>query len=235
MNIDDVNDPLGDITLETMWPTIFERQQELMEKYHPIERANDCCVMPADEHGPWNIDDKRVQARIKDMFWRTTEEIAEAYEMRINLRDWRARWDDEPDIRHYMEEIIDALHFMVEASIIAGFDAHNLVHDRVWETAWENVHEGTDTGALGRADYAASKTFAFNVVRGIGLAANCLKNKPWKNTHMHTDKAKFQTELASAWWHMCRLLAYVGLTHRDVYALYHKKHTVNRFRQDTNY
>ena len=54
---------------------IFERQRELMEKYHDIELKSGLLQT---EDCPVNLDDKRGQARIKDFSWRITEEIGEA-------------------------------------------------------------------------------------------------------------------------------------------------------------
>ena len=54
---------------------IFDRQKELMDKYHYIEERSGL-LQTAD--CPVNLDDRRGQARIKDFSWRVTEELGEA-------------------------------------------------------------------------------------------------------------------------------------------------------------
>ena len=59
---------------------IFNRQKELMTKYHDIEersgllQTSDC---------PVNLDDKKGQARLKDFAWRITEEVGEAIDAKV--------------------------------------------------------------------------------------------------------------------------------------------------------
>ena len=54
---------------------IFNRQKELMEKYHWIEKKSGLLQT---ELFPLDLNDVRSQARIKDFAWRITEEIGEA-------------------------------------------------------------------------------------------------------------------------------------------------------------
>ena len=63
------------ITNKESLKAIFERQRELMEKYHDIELKSGLLQT---EDCPVNLDDKRGQARIKDFSWRITEEVGEA-------------------------------------------------------------------------------------------------------------------------------------------------------------
>ena len=60
---------------------IFDRQKELMEKYHDIEFKSG---LMQTEDCPVNLDDKRGQARIKDFSWRITEEVGEALDAITN-------------------------------------------------------------------------------------------------------------------------------------------------------
>lgn len=79
------------------------------------------------------------------------------------------------------------------------------------------------------------KDFAWRVTEEIGEAMNCLKNKPWKQTHMQTDEAHYKEELIDALHFFVELLILSGFTPHDVYNFYFKKNEVNKFRQESKY
>ena len=97
---------------------IFTRQKELMEKYHHIEASSGLLQT---EDCPVNLDDKRGQARLKDFSWRITEEIGEALDALYV----------EQDQTHYIEELIDGLHFLTELTILAGKDWDTICLDLI--------------------------------------------------------------------------------------------------------
>lgn len=66
-------------------------------------------------------------------------------------------------------------------------------------------------------------------------AANTLKNKPWKNTPMTTDKMHYYEELADALHFFIELCITSGLTAETLTKMYLQKHKVNEFRQESNY
>ena len=74
-----------------------------------------------------------------------------------------------------------------------------------------------------------------NVVFSMGLAANVLKNKPWKQTHMPTDVEKFKNKFIKVWADFGVLWQELQCSLEDVYVLYVKKHDVNKWRQETLY
>lgn len=216
MNIDDVESTEIEIPEGPVLKHIYVKQASLMDKYEEIERANGAVVpSPA-----WGINDPRVQMRVKDMFWRVTEELAEALEdVPQDLWQWRQKWDERSKIRHVWEEIADALHFLVEASIIVDFEPKDWAFPGFQKTMGQRPIE----------------QYAFRIIMELGLAANCLKNKPWKNTHMETDKENFTKHLNRAWRQLGAMFATYEFTLNDIYILYMKKATVNVFRQRTNY
>jgi hypothetical protein len=79
------------------------------------------------------------------------------------------------------------------------------------------------------------KDAAYRVVEELSEATNCLKNKPWKTTHVPTDKTHYYEELADAFHFFIRLCIYSGLDAEKLYRLYFKKSEVNKFRQESNY
>jgi dimeric dUTPase (all-alpha-NTP-PPase superfamily) len=218
MNIDDVKKVEGVEDQKQAIEAIFDKQKSLMDKYGPIEESNGTDV----PEPPYHLDNRRVQVRLKDMFWRTTEEIAEALECmpeKQYISSWSYWWDRKPDLRHFYEEIIDALHFLVEASIISNLSVKDVL----------SAIRGTR--ASGNSIYHCTMDF----IVYMGLAANCLKNKPWKQTMMATDQKNYTGKLQVAWGYFWALLDTLGLDYNDVYILYVKKNEVNKFRQRSNY
>lgn len=215
MNVNDFKNPEN--RPEDLMHDIFTKQAELMEKYHPIEHANgllqthDC---------PVNLHDNKGQHRLKDFFWRTTEEAMEALEAYLI-----------GDIVHFQEELADAMHFFVEAMILAGIEPK--VEGKCWlRHAFEEALLMIESGEV---DQAGVEGDMLNFVYEMGLAANCLKNKPWKQSHMLTDVPKFQSLMADAMWAFVYLCIGAGFTAETLYDMYFRKHQVNKFRQDSNY
>lgn len=198
MNIDDVEAPVErPLDLQA---AIFAKQRELMEKYHHIEHSNGLLQT---EEVPVDLHCRYGQARLKDFAWRMTEEFTEATEAG-------------EDRSHYLEELVDGLHFLVELMILADFyPGASLEH-------WFE-------------EQAVRPVSVYQVIERVGCAMNCLKNKPWKQTHMLTDTAKFRAHLGGAWFEYCGLMVAEGLTPGDLYDLYFRKSTVNSFRQRSKY
>lgn len=204
---------------------IFTRQKELMEKYHHIEAASGLLQT---EDCPVNLDDKRGQARLKDFSWRITEELGEALDALYI----------EQDQTHYIEELIDGLHFLTELTILAGRD---------WNTICQDVefHEGDQLDDIFTNSFVAfdpknpeAVSFTGTVthfIQNIGMMCNCLKNKPWKQTQMETNRENFYLHLDRVWLSYCGILAISDLTPEDTVDIYLKKSQVNKFRQRSNY
>ena len=232
---------------------IFNRQKELMEKYHHIEARSGLLQT---EDCPVNLDDKRGQARLKDFAWRTTEEIAEALETiptlellfdqkyNFNIYDYENVADAIEELKsiedqseshrlHFQEELIDALHFFTEFSILAGItpevirealaiEPNTDILDHIYAKQLINVNSPLDSALL-------------NFITRLGLCCNCLKNKPWKQTQMITDKENFKTNVIMAWEAYIVALMVAGLNPENIANLYLKKSQVNQFRQRSKY
>jgi len=196
MNINDVTESINvPRTSKEIWVEIFKKQTELALKYKDIEKMGD--LLDTTDN---NINTAKGQKWIKDFAWRVTEELAEAYE---------ARFVDEV---HYKEELIDALHFLVELTIIAGHRNYKPTQftDKYIPEAWDIVYQ-------------------------LGLMCNTLKNKPWKQTQMLTDKELFTKHLDFAWSYMYTLLLKELGRDEEIYLYYFKKNKVNQFRQRSKY
>ena len=190
---------------------IFNRQRELMDKYHHIEKRSG---LMQTEDCPVDLNDKRGQARIKDFSWRVMEEVGEALDaLRQN------------DMEHYVEELIDGLHFLTELTILSGIDINKL----------SPMNEGDKLESIIMFSYEADpQSLVVDLVENLGMMCNCLKNKAWKQTNMLTDKDNFYDKLVEVWKVYVSILS-VDLTPDEIVDIYLKKSQVNKFRQRSNY
>lgn len=197
---------------------IFNRQKELMDKYHDIEKRSGLLQT---ESCPVNINDKKGQARIKDFAWRVMEEVGEALD--ANSGD---------DFEHTVEELIDGLHFLTELTILSGYEPKDIV--------WEHTN-GNDLlltlycqADCHTSDKEILPKLITELVMDLGMMCNCLKNKPWKQTNMITDVNNFLHKLRLVWNDYFAILS-LFLKPQDIIEIYLKKSQVNKFRQRSNY
>ena len=204
---------------------IFNRQKELMAKYHDIEKRGGLLQT---EDCPVNLDDKRGQARLKDFAWRLTEEVGEALD---------ALYGDN-DVEHFNEELVDGLHFLTELTILAGLEPREVVATVIKNDEFEGdcldticqysmVREQVGTSWL-----AWSTTM---LIRRLGMMCNTLKNKPWKQSHMRTDREAFKAKLGEVWEIYIHILTNSLGDANTIADVYLKKSQVNKFRQRSNY
>ena len=197
-----------EITEESL-TAIFNRQKELMSKYHDIELRSGLLQT---EDCPVNLDDKRGQARIKDFSWRVVEEVGEALDALNNE-------GGESGLLHFHEELIDGLHFLTEMTILSGIDTSN------WSL----------NGFIELARKASLNELVVSFIQGLGMMCNCLKNKPWKQTMMKTNKENFYQHLTDVWVIYISILLSQGLDEEGITNIYFRKSQVNKFRQRSNY
>ena len=192
---------------------IFDRQKELMEKYHDIEFRSG---LMQTEDCPVNLDDKRGQARIKDFAWRITEEIGEALDAIENE-------SGESALLHFHEELIDGLHFLTEMTILTGYDLPE------YTTLKDLIEEGSYRDCYSLNDLVSDH------VCYLGMMCNCLKNKPWKQSMMKTNKENFYKHLKLVWSNYIAILTSQDLTEEEITDLYLRKSQVNQFRVRSHY
>ena len=192
---------------------IFDRQKELMEKYHDIEFKSG---LMQTEDCPVNLDDKRGQARIKDFAWRITEEIGEALDAIENE-------SGESALLHFHEELVDGLHFLTEMTILTGYDLPE------YTTLKDLIEEGSYRDCYTLNDLVSDH------VMYLGMMCNCLKNKPWKQSMMKTNKENFYKHLKLVWSNYVAILTSQDLTEEEITDLYLRKSQVNQFRVRSNY
>jgi hypothetical protein len=228
MNVTDVKDYLKHTT-EDRLELMITQQKQLMTKYHEIEAkmrlTSDC---------PVDLDDSRGQLLLKDFAWRTTEEIAEALSALIE--------EGGPDtLVHAQEEVADALHFLLEFIVLAG--AEQRVTIKVEGENGDSLDYLFNDGTFS-VDYLFSDgTFpetartkeTLELIRQLGMVCHTLKNKPWKQSHMLTDKNEFYGRLFVALTQFCRMATTFGMDSEKLFEMYFRKAQVNLFRQRSQY
>lgn len=193
---------------------IFYEQQELMDKYHDIEKSSGLLQT---EDCPVNLHDRKGQARIKDFCWRVTEEVGEALEA-----------NRKKEYDHFIEELIDGLHFLTEMTILVG---------EFPDTLFSDVEEEDKLSYIIN-NLCDNKTLPEKVeefVFRIGTFANCLHNKPWKRDMVLTDVTYTKMCLKEVWVSYINLLKYKLDNSEDIWSFYSRKNQVNKFRQRSNY
>lgn len=201
---------------------IFNRQKELMEKYHDIEKRSGLLQT---EECPINLDDKRGQARIKDFAWRVTEEVGEALESFVY----------EHNELHFKEELIDGLHFLTELTILSGLNETEIIEGEEGKYLETLVNGWEDVWNVWKYSSPTIDTLVTKFICHLGMMCNCLKNKPWKQSHMRTDKNNFYDLLKKVWKDYIALLVYANMDAESITEIYLKKSQVNKFRQRSNY
>lgn len=214
-----------------MLALMFERQHSLATKYLDIEAKNGLLQTP---DLPVNLDDRKGQARLKDFAWRTMEELFEATDALVAHPD---------NLEHFLEEMIDSVHFFIELNLLCGItpqsirEYFSIPEDQDALEFLLKVMDSIET--YSREELQAipvSLLIYVGVGQGIGNAMNRLKNKPWKQSHMVTDKAAFYQNLYPVWLGYLRVLNHkYGLSPHDIFTLYFKKSEVNKFRIKSQY
>lgn len=216
-----INHAVHETLTGDMLAAIFNRQKELMTKYHHIEARSGLLQT---EDCPVNLDDRRGQARIKDFSWRVMEELGEAL-------DAKSHTD------HYQEELIDGLHFLTELTILAGRDYNTIIPEDLPKFHSDHLEDLYET-ALTRINgpvYTNINYWVAQFVEQLAMMCNCLKNKPWKQSMMKTDREAFYGRLTNVWVCYMAILAMAGMKPTDIADTYLRKSQVNQFRQRSNY
>lgn len=120
VNVQDMN--VDEIQRDDMLEAIFDKQRELLEKYKEIEYKNLPCVVPIKL--PVDINTHQGQHVVKMRIWWAMTELAEAADCLKN-KPWKQTMM-ETDEAHLREELVDALHFFIEACILIGFEPQDL-------------------------------------------------------------------------------------------------------------
>lgn len=150
------------------------------------------------------------QELFKKLCWQIVEELTEAMEAK-----------DKNEKDHVLEELIDAFNFMLELYQLYGMAP---------DFAWDHTY--------GFRKDIADENFEENIlelIKTIGLAANCLKNREWRQSQYMVDLVVFEERLWNIWAMFAMLFRSIGVTEDKVRELWSLKYQVNLFRIKSKY
>lgn len=158
----------------------------------------------------FDINTLEDQELFKKLCWQIVEELTEAMEAK-----------DKNEKDHVLEELIDAFNFMLELYQLYGMAP---------DFAWGHTY--------GFRKDIADENFEENIlelIKTIGLAANCLKNREWRQSQYMVDLVVFEERLWNIWAMFTMLFGSIGVTEDKVRKLWSLKYQVNLFRIKSKY
>lgn len=157
----------------------------------------------------FDINTLEDQELFKKLCWQIVEELTEAMEA--------AR---EPDDEHLAEELIDAFNFMLEL-----YQLYGMTPPLDWTLPkWAQTM---------RVEFWSADMLA--LIGTIGMTANCLKNREWRQSQYLVDLVVFEDRLKSIWTAFIVVLYHAGLSATQVKELWSLKYQVNLFRIKSKY
>lgn len=156
----------------------------------------------------FDINTLEDQELFKKLCWQIVEELAEAKEA----------IEEELDSEHFEEELIDAFNFMLEL-----YQLYGMTPTFDWTMPkWTQVDE----------DFAGD---LLTLIGTIGMTANCLKNREWRQSQYMVDLVVFEDRLKSIWPAFIVVFEHLGLSETQVKGLWSLKYQVNLFRIKSKY
>lgn len=156
----------------------------------------------------FDINTLEDQELFKKLCWQIVEELAEAKEA----------IEEELDGEHFDEELIDAFNFTLELYQLYGvtpsFD-------------WTLPKCAQDS-----EDFAGD---LLTLIGNIGMTANCLKNREWRQSQYLVDLVVFEDRLKGIWTSFVIMFEHLGLSENRVKELWSLKYQVNLFRIKSKY
>lgn len=156
----------------------------------------------------FDINTLEDQELFKKLCWQIVEELAEAKEA----------IEEELDDEHFDEELIDAFNFTLELHQLYG-----MAPSFDWTLP---------KGAQDSEDFAGD---VLTLIGNIGMTANCLKNREWRQSQYLVDLVVFEDRLKGIWTSFVIMFEHLGLSENRVKELWSLKYQVNLFRIKSKY
>lgn len=157
----------------------------------------------------FDINTLEDQELFKKLCWQIVEELTEAMEAK-----------DKNEKDHVLEELIDAFNFMLEL-----YQLYGMAPSFDWTLPkWAQDSEDKDfAGDL------------LTLIGNIGMTANCLKNREWRQSQYLVDLVVFEDRLKGIWTSFVIMFEHLGLSENRVKELWSLKYQVNLFRIKSKY
>ena len=164
----------------------------------------------------FDLDTLEDQETFKRYSWRIVEELTEALD---------AKEKKEGD--HVSEELIDGLNFLMELYHLVGIPFEHLDQNRIFILDHFFWSEGRKTNLI--------EALILQFIKKLGMVANLLKNRTWRNSQYLVDLHVFNREFLILWVYYFKILATAGMSYKSVKDLWSLKYQVNLFRIESNY
>lgn len=153
----------------------------------------------------FDIDTYQDQEEFKKYCWRVTEELTEALEA-----------IDKSEKEHIVEEMLDGFNFLVELISLYDFKFEKLDFSRTQVDKYirENI---------------------LDIIENLGLAANCLKNRGWRQSQYLVDLYVFEARLNKTFNIYLNVLRNLIGSDEKIIEQWSLKYQVNLFRIQTKY
>lgn len=158
----------------------------------------------------FDINTLEDQELFKKLCWQIVEELAEA----------KNAIGEELDTDHFDEELIDAFNFTLELYKLYGMTP---------SFDWTLPKGASD---LEDGDFAED---LLTLIGNIGMTANCLKNREWRQSQYLVDLVVFENRLKGIWTSFVIMFEHLGLSENRVKELWSLKYQVNLFRIKSKY
>ena len=159
----------------------------------------------------FDIDVYEDQETFKKYCWRITEEITEALE-------------DMEHPQHFKEEITDAFNFLLELYSLYGWKVSDL--GTIFSEGYDDPPE-----FVGKI----TKELSLDAITSIGLTANLLKNRKWRQSQYLVDLYIFEKRFKDIWNRFEYLVYWSGISKEELFDQWSLKYQVNEFRINTKY
>lgn len=157
----------------------------------------------------FDINTLEDQELFKKLCWQIVEELTEAMEAA-----------EKPDDEHLAEELIDAFNFMLEL-----YQLYGMTPPLDWTLP--------KRAQIMNVEFWSADMLA--LIGTIGMTANCLKNREWRQSQYLVDLVVFENRLKSIWTAFIVVLYHAGLSETQVKELWSLKYQVNLFRIKSKY
>lgn len=147
------------------------------------------------------------QEVFRKMCWKITEELTEAFDAYLKA-----------DLTHAKEEAIDALNFLIELYGMYGWEFNDMV-----DIEGPSILKSLETQIL----YS---------VFILGMCANKLKSRQWRQSQYMVDLELFEPILKNLWERIHDVLFTLGVSSdKEIRELWSLKFQVNKFRLESKY
>lgn len=143
------------------------------------------------------------------------QEIFKRYCWRITEELMEAL-EDRKNENHFREELIDGFNFLIELYLLYGWNLKDLPQSIQLTT--------------GTIDEKVLK-----VVYQLGITANLLKNRQWRQSQYLVDLYIFEDRFRKIWELYLNIFYHLGMSIDEVCDLWSLKYQVNLFRINSNY